>query len=561
MRNRLLDGLVDDPQQRRGGFVGLRWPSLLALSAALPALLALGALELLEHSQADHHQRLRASLDEQAQAAEKARTILSAAAADQARLATQLEASTATASLALLQAQRNASESIASAQRVLGTLAEPPSMEPRIWRWLPFVAALAGVLLAMLLGYWRLTRPLNRALEAARSLVHGEGAHFVARGGPEAREVARAFSALVERGERLRAQDRQADSADLRRIAEAIQRLGEGGLSGSLPPVNASFAPLAQAVEAARAQLLERLATLHAAATAAAEAVIEVSPAARVIATAAADESQTLAQLATESEKCAAQVVQSATGFEVSVAAATKQTKAQREVGQQLKAQLSMLRRRLEEARGLGERAQKARDRMAQVDRALEMLARGAKNAEGAKLGGEARAALVEVQRGLDELVATLSDATALLDASTLHAPEPVELDREAVGALQRGLSAAQNSVEVVLVAVRGLGRGAQGRAQAAARLAGASSRLEQGLPELGEALGAVRLGGAFEDVLLEKLARAQREAQEARAAGRLTPSGEALLESLGARAETTRQRLAELVKSLEAAVTALRSG
>src|SRR5262249_43142989 len=123
------------------------------------------------------------------------------------------------------------------------------------------------------------------------------------RGGREAREVALAINAMIDRAERATESGRAARGDDLQNAVLAIERLGKGDLRDAIVPPGPTYGPLAQAIDRARRELLERVTDMHAAAMQLATRASEMAPAAHKIAESSTEQLSVLRRLGASSEE------------------------------------------------------------------------------------------------------------------------------------------------------------------------------------------------------------------------------------------------------------------
>ncbi len=462
-------------------------------------------------------------------------------------------------------------EALDRARRLIGDLAAPAiprsgSTDPSL---LLLIAALLAAAGAGTWAYLRVTRPIARALDVGREFVHGrtEVRADPNLGGREAREVAGAINAMIDRADRALEKGRAARGDDLQNAVLAIDRLGKGDLRDGIVPPGPIFGPIAQAIDRARRDLLERVTEMHHAAMQVATRASEIAPAARQISESSTEQLSALRRLSTVSEEGVEEIRRKATELEVSVNALSATAQEHRDAIQEVRASLSGLSRRVMALRGTAEEAQALGSRAESVDQALSMLSRlagqsdvPATKARATALVGDARGALSEISEKLGSLEQEMLRAAHGLEILAQAQPEPpAMLDASVTQPFYDASSILVRTIELTVACLASLERSAKTGAESGEAMQVAARQAVDLVPRLGTALSAIRLGTSFEEQLLERLERMKAEVEAARRTDGLTPEGQQMLSDVIEASETARAKLARLAQATEAAIRAMR--
>ncbi|MCB9645473.1 MAG: HAMP domain-containing protein [Deltaproteobacteria bacterium] len=465
-----------------------------------------------------------------------------------------------------------APSALRDARAVVGNLAAP---SPPAWPLLhpaPIAGAVA-LLVALLAALWaalRLSRPLSDTAEAARAFVHGDPGVRAdeERGGREARELARTVNQLIERAVRLEDRGRAAREEDIQAAALAIEQLGTGDLRQLTPRLAAPFGPLSRALDRARRDLLARVSRLHGVAEAVATHAVDMTPAARRLEGATRTQREALDRLAQSAAEAERNVLEGADRLEDAVAAAEEAALEQRRVAQHLKTALLQVSRRAGDVGAATQRVDQLLQSAQVLEQGLNLLAslssapagEGRDGARGLALAGEGRAAFGQISRTLAEV---RQDLRALADALTQLADSVVDPPPDAAHRARAPLYEAASSL---VRAAELTGQGLQGWARATRQLGQDAGAVAEGAAAAGahvgplaEALTELRVGEAFEEVLLERLERTRREVARAEGDAELTEEGQALLDGVEAAAAAAQARIQRLIQATEATLEVLR--
>lgn len=461
--------------------------------------------------------------------------------------------------------------SLDAARAALGNLAdvEPtpsPLRAPEPW------LALAGLLGAALVFLWaqlRVSGPLRETLEAARAFVHGDPSARADedRGGAEAREVARAVNGLVERAARLESQGRAAREEDIQAAAVAIEALGKGDLRAVTPRLAAPFGPVSRALDRARKDLLARVEALHEVSRAVAQDAVTMAPGARTLAAASLGQREALERLSEGLAEAERQVLDARTRLEAALEGVSTSAAAQRRTTQEIRTTMSLVGRRLADVSAAAARVQALAASAQSIESALGLLGTWAasagaseeQSARATQLVGEGRAALAALTTELAEVEAELAQASERLSAMGAEPIDaPPDPSRAVADPLYAAASGLARASELLGRGLSGWERAARGVGQETAAVARAAELAAGRLSGLSEALSELRVGEAFEEVLLERLERARAQIDAAGQDG-LTPDGEALVAEIEAAAEAARVRVGHLLRATEATLDVLR--
>lgn len=461
---------------------------------------------------------------------------------------------------------------IARARRLIGAFAAPaPNGEGAGKPW-PFFLA-AAVLVGGIGALWahrRLTAPIADALEVVRDFVHGRSDVRAdpERGGRDAREIAMAINALIERAERAMERGRAAHGDDTQNAVLVIERLGRGDLRDSVVDPERTTAPIAEAIERARRELLERVTEMHQVTLEVARRASELVPAARRVAESGAEQHAALTRLGVSSEDGVEQIQRKAVELEQATALLQAHAQEHRRAIQEVRASLSGLSRRVMALRGAAEDVQALSARAESIDQALSMLSRlagqsdvPATRSRASALVGDARGALGEIGDRLDGLSSELIGAAHGLELMAQSQPEPPgELDAGVTRPFYDAVSILVRTVELTVGSLGALERAAKSQAENGDAILQAGRDALELVPRLGTALSAIRLGTSFEEQLLARLERMRAEVSKAESEpGRLTPEGERMVAEVLEASQVARAKLARLVHATETAIDAIR--
>ncbi|MEQ8278197.1 MAG: hypothetical protein RMA76_41830 [Deltaproteobacteria bacterium] len=461
------------------------------------------------------------------------------------------------------------------AERALGSLAAPTTHPPIPGGSLPYL--LGGVLLtALLAGFWasrRWTSPLSETLSAARAFVHGErdvraDEH---RGGRDARDVARAVNALIERAERLKAQGRAARTDDVTAAATAIQTLGQGDLRSPAPVLGETFRPIAQAIDDARRGLLERVTKLHDVAAEVAHAAMEYGDAAHAVAIASTEQCDVLKRLGAGADESTRQLgtiqEQVASSLDEVASVAGAHRRSVREV----RAALRNVGRKVHDVGANAARVEALIAGTPKIESALALLSDLSQRLAGsdavdertrqkvAMASGEARASLTLVQRELNALAQELRTSGEVLSAILAEAPEPPgDVDGRVRSTLTEAVETMRRSAEMSAQGLRALERASRSMAHSGELVEAAARSSDARLPRLSDAFSEIRVGASFEEALLERLERARDETHDTEEIT-LTTDGQRMVDEVDRASRDARARLTKLIEATEQAAAILR--
>jgi hypothetical protein len=461
---------------------------------------------------------------------------------------------------------------IREARAVVGSLAAPTPPPWPLRHPAPLAAGVA-LLVAALAALWaalRHSRPLLETADAARAFVHGDpGARAdEAQGGREARDLARTVNQLIERAVRLEDRGRAAREEDIQAAALAIEQLGTGDLRQATPRLGPPFGPLSRALDRARRELLGRVARLHDVAQAVASEAAEFSPAGRRLEAGTRSQREALERLAEGAAEAERHVVEAADRLEDAVAAAEEAGQVQRRAAQHLKASLLQSGRRAAEAAAATQRVEQLIQSAQVLEQALNLLAnlaaapagQGRDGPRGLALAGEGRAALTQLRRVLGEVrgdLETLGEGLSAMAEASVEPPADAALRARAP--LFDAAHSLVRAAELTGQGLQGWARGSRQLGQDAAAVVHGAEAAGAQLGPLAEALAELRVGEAFEEVLLERLERARREVTRAEGAAGLTEDGQLLLAGVEEAAAAAQARLQRLIQATEATLEVLR--
>jgi hypothetical protein len=457
------------------------------------------------------------------------------------------------------------------ARRLIGAIASPSVDAEAPADPLP-ILIIAALLAAIGAGVWawrRVTHPIARALDIGREFAHGrtEVRADPNRGAREAREVALAINALIERAERAMEKGRAARGDDLSNAVTAIERLGKGDLRDAIVPPGPTFGPIAQAIEGARRDLLERVTEMHTAAMQVANRAAEMAPAAKAVGETAGEQLATLKRMAGSSDESLEEIRKKATELEVAINALTRTAQDHRQVVQEVRASLSGLSRKVMSLKGTAEEAHALAARAESIDQALSMLSRLAGQSDvpatktrATALVGDARAALSEIGEKLQALEQEMLRSAHGLEIMAQAQPEPPKMFEASVTQpFYDASSILVRTVELTVGCLSALERTSKTAVQSCDVLYEAARRAVDLVPRLGAAVSAIRLGTSFEEQLLERLARMKAEVDAARRTEGLTPDGQRMLAEVEEASEAARAKLTRLAHATETAIRAMR--
>lgn len=463
-------------------------------------------------------------------------------------------------------------EAIDRARRLIGGFAAPSSAGSKGGGLTWFLLG-AALLMAAVGALWtrrRVTAPIAGALEVARDFVHGRADVRVdpEQGGRDAREIAMAFNALIERAERAMERGRAVHGDDTHNAVLAIERLGRGDLRESVVAPGSTTAPIAEAIERARRDLLDRVTEMHQVTLQVARRASELAPAARRVAESGTEQHAALTRLGASSEDGVEQIRRKAAELEQATALLTAHAQEHRRAIQEVRASLSGLSRRVMSLRGAAEEVQAVTARAESIDQALSMLSRlagqsdvPATRSRASALVGDARAALGEIGDRLDGLSQELIGAAHGLELVAQSQPEPPgELDAGVTRPFYDAVAILVRTVELTVGCLGALERAAKSHAEDGGAMVQAARDAMELVPRLGTALSAIRLGTSFEAQLLARLERMRAEVSAAEAQpGKLTPDGERMVAEVLEASKAARAKLARLVHATETAIDAIR--
>lgn len=463
------------------------------------------------------------------------------------------------------------------AVRAVGNLAAPaPPVRPPggTAPWM-IGGVLLGSLLAALWVQRRWTSPLRRTLDAARGFAHGEPEARADEedGGRDARDVARAVNALIERAVRLEARGRAAREEDVAAVASAIDQLGQGDLRSSAPPLGETFAPIAGAVDHARRGLLERVSTLHDVAADVASTATDVRGAAKKIRTASTEQRDALHRLSQGADETTRQLENAAERLKMSTEELRGFADDHRRSVRDVRASLRGAGRRLQELSGTAARIDGILGSAARIDAALGLLSELAHRlvesdaieertrTKISTTAGDARAAVDTAKRELTAMASELATVAEALEATAAAEPESVrDVSDRVTEPLHYAASTLARTAELAASGLRALERSARTIADGAGELEQGVASTAQRVPELSDAFKQIRVGASFEDALIDRLERAKAEVEARRDAGELTDDGRAMVDDVRRASEDARVRLAKLIEATEQAAAILRS-
>lgn len=459
---------------------------------------------------------------------------------------------------------------ITKVKGALGNLAvpqEPPAASGLALLLLIGAALLAGIL-AWLWAHLRFSKPLSRSLAAARDFSHGvSGARAEeTQGGREAKDIAREINALIERAERLNAQGASAQEEDIQRACSAIELLGQGDLNTPGPQLGGALRPIAQALEQARRDLLERVNQMHQQTQKVISEASRIAPAAKRSKEAAKEQRNTLHELGRRAEDTTSQLNRSLDGLQSATTAMQESAKDQRRKIQEIRGSLSSLSRKVMVLRG---GATQIHDRLTSADsfeQALAFLSRLAERtkdkttkSKSAALVGEGRSAFASLKRDLVAFKDEVTQTAHSLELLAQSQPEPAEdLDGAVTGAFKNAASLLVRNAEFAAGSFKAMERSGRELSNASETVHASALAARSAAPQLQAALSQIRLGTSFEETLLKKL-DAQRAELTAGSKDGLSPEGQAMLQEVSQSSAAARAKLARLVQATEAAIDALR--
>jgi methyl-accepting chemotaxis protein len=458
-------------------------------------------------------------------------------------------------------------DAIARARRVIGglTSGEASAGDGSDPLWLLLFAAILAAGAAAVWARIRVTAPIARSLDVARDFVHGRGDARAdpGSGGRDAREIALAINALIDRAERAIERGRAERGDDLSNAVLAIERLGKGDLREAIVPPG----PIAQALDRARRDLLDRVTEMHHAALQVATRASEIAPAARVVTDSSGEQLTALRRLASASEETMDEIRRKAAELEMAIGSLSSTAQEHRHAIQDVRASLSGLSRRVMSLRATAEEARSLSTRADTIDQALSMLSRlagqsdaPATKARATALVGDARAAMSEIGDKLSSLEQEMLRAAHGLEILAQAQPEPPAMFEASVTQpFYDAIAILVRTIELTVTCVAALERSAKNTAESSDAMYAAARQAIDLVPRLGAALSAIRLGTSFEEQLLERLARMKAEVEAAKRTDGLTPEGERMLEEVMEASEAARAKLIRLAQTTEAAIRAMR--
>jgi methyl-accepting chemotaxis protein len=407
--------------------------------------------------------------------------------------------------------------------RALGAivnLGETPEPVNPLASQLPILvlATMFTALLAMFFAYLRLGRPIAETLERARALAHGDTAKRAdeTRGSRDAREIARAMNALVDRAERLKVQGRAARDEDLSALVRAVEDLARGELGGEMPRVGEPLEPLARAIHRASADLVERIRTLRQLSLELATRAAEIAPSAKKIGAASLEQAEALAGIGTSAGEAAVEVKNARDRLGSAIAELHKAGAEERKVAKELRLALLAAGRRLDVSR---------------------------------------------LPNDLAALREEVRESAAALESIGASLPEPpAGINTALTGNLHDAASGLLRISEQTARAMKSLERSARGSAEGAEQMRRAVVESAELAPRLASVIASFAIGTSFETDMLERLDRWQKEAKLAAASpDGLTEEGRAAVRQVIETSENARARLSRLVSATESAIDVLR--
>lgn len=418
-------------------------------------------------------------------------------------------------------AETNAALDRAVSALVNLSAAPAPFIPPKTALPIYLGAALLAALFAFLYASSRIGRPIERTLDRARALAHGDMTARAdeARGGRDARELARAVNALVDRAERLKSQGREARDEDVSNLVRAIEAFAKGELAVKTPAVGEALQPLARALERTSHELLERVRLIRELATDIAGRAALVGPAAKKIGSASLEQAEALSSIGVTAQEAAGEVRASRDRLAGALEAMHRAASSEKKVAQELRAALLAASRRLD------------------VSRLPVSGELGAVEEE-----------MREAARGLEAIAASVPDA-------------PPSVDAAITANLQSAAAGLVRIAETIARGLRVLERSSHASFEGADQLRRAVQESTELAAKLGGVLAGFAVGTSFEAELIEKLERWREDAKLAvLSPDGLTDEGRALVRQLNESSEAVRARLARLVSATESAVEVLRS-
>lgn len=391
----------------------------------------------------------------------------------------------------------------------------PPASE------LPYYlgAAVLTALAAFAFAHLRIGRPISTTLDRARALAHGDGTRAEEnRGSRDARELARAVNALVDRAERLKSQGRAARDEDISSLVRAIEDLARGELAGAAPRVGETLEPLSRAIERAAAELVERIRALRQLSGELAARAAEIAPSAKKIGLAAHEQAETLAGISQSAADAATEVLAARDRLAVTTGELQKSGADERRMHKELRAVLLSAARRLDASR-------------------------------------------LPANGDVSSIKEEMRDSASALEALAASLPEsPAGLSSDVTQHLHDAASGLLRIAEQAARGVRTVERAAHASAEGTDHLRRAVAESAELAPRLQTVIAGFAIGTAFETEMLERLERWQKEAKAAASApDGLTEEGRASVRRVLETSENARARLSRLVSATESAIDVLR--
>lgn len=382
-------------------------------------------------------------------------------------------------------------------------------------------AAFVTALLAFFYARARIGRPIEQTLDRARALAHGDTTARAdeTRGGRDARELARAVNALVDRAERLKSQGREARDEDVSHLVRAIEAIAKGELGAKTPAVGEALQPLARALERTSHDLLERVRAIRELATELADRAAQVAPAAKKIGAASLEQAEALSTIGATAQEAAGEVKASRDRLVGALEAMQRAAVSEKKVSQELRAALLAAGRRLD-------------------------VSRLPVSGDLAAVEEEMR----EAARGLEAIAASIPEP-------------PPSVDVAITANLQSAAAGLVRIAETIARGLRVLERSSHASFEGADQLRRVVHESTELANRLGGVLAGFAVGTSFEAELIEKLERWREDAKLAvLSPDGLTDEGRALVRQITESSEAVRARLARLVSATESAVEVLRS-
>lgn len=441
--------------------------------------------------------------------------------------------------------------------------------------WVPMVGMLIGGMLSWLFARHRFSSPLSATLAAARRSMHGEkdARAVVGRGGRDARDIASAVNALIEREEAVRAQGGVAKGEDLEAAVLALEAFGLGNFTTADPAagMGSSAQPaVVHTIEAARRGVVERVSDLHALSSGVASDAVDIVRAAGMIRVAFGEAHAAVQRSGGSVMQAGKEIDVSATELSGAGEKLRSYAVSERLVLQDLRAALSRTARRAADLRASTARIDDLLASSVSVEESLDLLGRVANclgegsadlRARAGRVGGQARAALHSISSAAEHLRGEMSAVERSLDDIASSVPEGgAELAASIPGSAHQAAQSFLRGAEGFVDALRAFERSLRLSSEHVQQVEDSARLVVERLPHLGAALGRFNLGASFESDLFQRLGALREEAETAeRDPDGLTRGGRRLLEEVAQGAEAVRGRLTRLVAATDATMEILR--